>query len=45
LLHPSKAKVRERDASARVRTDGIFIIWLIVIFLRQLWVVGFAVKF
>jgi hypothetical protein len=45
LLHPAKAKVSAADAIARVRTDAILLIRLIVIFLRQLWVVGFAVKF
>jgi hypothetical protein len=43
-LHPAKAKVSESDASARVRTGAILLIRLIVIFLRQLWVVGFAVR-
>jgi len=45
LLHPAKAKISEADAIARVRTEVILPIRLIVIFLRQLWVVGFAVKF
>ena len=44
-MHPANAKDSTKDAAARVRTDAVLLIRLIVIFLRQLWVVGFAVKF